>query len=121
MYSPELWNVTKPDHLVDTKFQYVEWSPNGEKLVSMPHPLSAPTFIPPPPQAYVIDYNVYVLGIIPVDSVPIPITTSGSKNGIIYGIPDWVYEGTYVCVSLFSPPLPFLCVPPFPHGRGSPI
>ena len=51
----------------------------------MPRPL--------PLQAYVLDYNIYVLEVAD-DSVPIPVTTGGSGNGIVYGIPDWVYEGT---------------------------
>ena len=41
-----------------------------------------------------IDYNVYLWNTtdLPVSS-PISITSNGTKNGVRYGIPDWVYEG----------------------------
>lgn len=41
-----------------------------------------------------IDYNVYLWNTtLPVSS-PVPITSDGTKNGVRYGIPDWVYEGS---------------------------
>ena len=40
-----------------------------------------------------IDYNVYLWNTsLPVSS-PVPITSDGTKKGVRYGIPDWVYEG----------------------------
>ena len=42
-------------------------------------------------QAYVLDYNIYLLTV--TTNAITTVTTDGHKNGISYGIPDWVYEG----------------------------
>ena len=39
-----------------------------------------------------IEYNVYALGVAE-EATPIAITSGGSEEGVVYGIPDWVYEG----------------------------
>ena len=44
-------------------------------------------------QVYVIDYNVYLWNTTQPVSSPISITSAGTKSGVRYGIPDWVYEG----------------------------
>ena len=57
-------------------------------LHSSPRPLTPPIHT----QAYVIDYNIYVVEV-RGNGDPVPITLGGSKDGTVYGIPDWVYEG----------------------------
>ena len=70
-----------------------QWGVAG-KHMPMPHPQSFTSCLPhPPPQAYVLDYNIYALEVTETETTPIPVTSGGSKNGIVYGIPDWVYEG----------------------------
>ena len=45
----------------------------------------------PPAQAYVLDYNIYLYDL-SSDNVTM-VTVGGSVNKVIYGVPDWVYEG----------------------------
>lgn len=82
------------------RFQYVTWSPDGTMIVSVPllshtHSVTCPTFWPHP-QAYVLNYNIYLLNLTQPGADPVPVTTGGSEDGTWYGVPDWVYEGTYV-------------------------
>jgi len=44
-------------------------------------------------QVYVLGYNIYLLDVAS-DNVT-TVTTDGNENELSYGIPDWVYEGTY--------------------------
>ena len=49
-------------------------------------------------QAYVLNYNIYLLTV--ATNTITTVTTDGDKNGISYGIPDWVYEGNNAVINL---------------------
>ena len=51
-------------------------------------------------QAYVLDYNIYLLTV--ATNTITTVTTDGHKNGISYGIPDWVYEGNNAVISCLA-------------------
>ena len=51
-------------------------------------------------QAYVLDYNVYLFTV--ATNTTTTVTTDGHKNGISYGIPDWVYEGNNAVISCLA-------------------
>ncbi len=38
-----------------------------------------------------MDYDIYVLEL--SSGTLTPLTSGGSERGVVYGIPDWVYEG----------------------------
>ena len=69
-------------------------------FLNLSHP-SSPHSFPPPLlslplhsslQAYVLEYNVYALDL-SAEGPPVAITSGGAENQVIFGIPDWVYEG----------------------------
>ena len=84
------------------RFQYVSWSPNAQYIVSK-LPLWPPghtLWLRPPYflQAYVLDYDIYVLA--KSSTSLTAITSGGSEMGVVNGIPDWVYEGEWVHTSM---------------------
>ena len=54
------------------RIQFAEWSPAANII------------------AYVLDYNIYLLTV--ATNTTTTVTTDGHKNGMSYGIPDWIYE-----------------------------